>query len=66
MGAVRRAEAFTNEQEQGTSQNAAVQWVAHMFKYLLLGRGDTAPVTREILREAEPNVTQRPNIHVGG
>ena len=40
--------------------------VAHLLRYLLLGRGDTAPVVREIIRRQEPDPTHRPSIHVGG
>jgi hypothetical protein len=38
--------------------------VAHLLRYLIFGSGEVAPVTREVLRAAEPDRKQRPFVHV--
>lgn len=38
----------------------------YLLRFILFGEGDIAPVTREILRQAEHDPEQRPAIHVGG
>ncbi|MBC7723959.1 MAG: amino acid transporter [Burkholderiaceae bacterium] len=38
--------------------------ISNMFRYLVTGTGEVAPVTREVLRRAESDRSRRPDVHV--
>lgn len=55
--------------QTGVIPSAYFEWtegnpVSNMLKFLFVGSGEVAPVTREVLREAEPDAKRRPTIHV--
>jgi hypothetical protein len=37
----------------------------YLARFIFFGEGDIAPVTREILRQTDPNPSSRPAIHIG-
>ncbi|MWV60080.1 amino acid transporter [Rathayibacter sp. VKM Ac-2754] len=39
--------------------------LTNMFRFLVTGTGEVAPVTREVLRRAEARRSRRPGVHVG-
>jgi hypothetical protein len=56
--------------ETGQLPHAYFGWtegnpIVYLMKFLAFGEGDTAPVTREVLRQTEANPLRRPRIHVG-
>src|ERR1700756_4021444 len=57
-------------EDKGKEPHAYFNWtegnpLLYLLHYVLSGEGDVAPVTREVLRKAEPNAQRRPAIHAG-
>ncbi|MEV6733466.1 MULTISPECIES: hypothetical protein [unclassified Streptomyces] len=39
--------------------------MANFLRFFLFGQGEVAPVTREVIRAAEPDRNRRPHVHAG-
>jgi hypothetical protein len=55
--------------ETGVVPEVYFEWsqgnpISNMFKFLVTGVGDVAPITREVLRESETDAKRRPAVHV--
>jgi len=57
-------------EDKGKVPHAHFNWtegnpLLYLLHYVLSGERDVAPMTREVLRKAEPNAQHRPAIHAG-
>ncbi|MEV7939159.1 MULTISPECIES: amino acid transporter [unclassified Kitasatospora] len=62
--------ALTIRDRTGQQPHLYFEWTegnpfAQFLRFFLFGQGEVAPVTREVLREAEPDRSRRPRVHVG-
>ena len=58
------------EKETGKLPHGYFQWtegnpIGNLFRFMILGEGDVAPIAHEVLRRAIPDPAHRPLIHVG-
>jgi hypothetical protein len=54
----------------GLNPNVYFEWsegdpILNLLRFLFIGEGEVAPVTREVLRRAVPDLQDRPKVHVG-
>ncbi|MFF0546418.1 amino acid transporter [Nocardia thailandica] len=60
---------FAVRDRTGLEPHVYFEWtegnpMVNLLKFLFVGEGEVAPVTREIIRRAEPDPARRPHVHV--